>query len=302
MNHLLRIVAAIFMIATAWFASENAEFLEYLLVDAGWSNWFLSAYISRILTGSSMALGVLLIFLPGNGKLILRSSLILSLGMLLLSILQPVSLGLTRCYTCLSEVEKVSRYQGIYLWLGVVLLIAAALYSFKGIKSFLPAWTAWVILIGGMSIPFILNYPASWAIYGEVAETPMQRNLQLERLDTVQFEGGNMKYSSEIWEKKQLLVLASLSCPFCTRASYKLHIIRKQNPDFPVVIMLTGDTVSLSTFVKRTRIDNVPYLLFNGPVFNDLCEGHVPRLFIVEKGQATKEITYWGLTDKSLAD
>ncbi|MEX1189268.1 MAG: hypothetical protein WED33_08420, partial [Bacteroidia bacterium] len=215
--------------------------------------------------------------------------------LLLLSFLQPYSLDLTRCYVCLSEFEKISRFQGIFLWSFVLILLIAIKFGAARAKSLLPAWTAWILLVGGLSVPFVLNYPADWAIYGEQPIKEINRDLELSKVDTVQFLAGNHTYDSAVWNDKRILVMASLSCPFCSRAAYKLHVIRKQNPDFPVTVFLTGDTLSLKTFVRRNLMDNVPYQLFNGKVFNQLCEGRVPRIFLVENGIATKEINYWGL-------
>jgi glutaredoxin len=288
------------MIAAGWFASENAEFVEFVIVDAGWSGWWLSVYTSRIITGSCIALGALLVFLPGRKNVIIGSAISLVTGLLLLSILQPFSLNLTRCYVCLSEIEKVSRYQGIFLW-GIVLLLLIGVYLTRNkAKSLLPSWTAWIFLVGLISIPFILNYPAHWAVYGEKPETSIDRDLNLTRLDTVHFDGGNFDYSNAIWKKPQLVILASLSCPYCNRAAYKMHIMRKQYPDYPVLMLLTGDTESLEVFVRRANLDNVPYLLMNGLLFNELCEGRVPRIFIVKNGRAINELTYWGINPETM--
>lgn len=288
------------MIAAGWFASENAEYLEYVVVDAGWSSWDLSAYISRVLTGSSIVLGGLLIFLPGKKNVIIISAIALAFGFLVLSILQPFSLDLARCYVCLSEVEKLSKYQGIFIWIGVLFLLSGVYFTRAKAKSILPAWTAWVLFAGLMSIPFILNYPAEWAIYDEEGEMAIDRDLNLARLDTITFDAGNFNYDGSMWEKPQLLVLASLSCPFCNRAAYKMHVLRKQYPDFPVMMLLTGDTLSLEVFVRRSNLENVPYQLMHGLVFNDLCEGRVPRLFVVEKGRAVKELTYWAVKPETM--
>jgi len=300
MNLVLRLLSAALMIAAGWFASENAEYLEYVVVDANWSSWGLSSYISRILTGSSIVLGGLLIFLPGKKNFIIVSSIALAFGFLVLSILQPISLDLTRCYVCLAEVEKISRYQGIFIWSVVLMLLTGVYLTRAKAKSLLPTWTAWVLFVGLMSIPFILNYPAEWAIYGEEGEMAIDRDLNLERLDTISFDGGNFNYDGSMWEKPQLLVLASLSCPFCNRAAYKMHVLRKQNPDFPVMMLLTGDTMSLEVFVRRSNLENVPYQLMHGLVFNDLCEGRVPRLFVVKEGIAVKELTYWAVKPETM--
>jgi hypothetical protein len=295
MVFLLRVVLSIVFLFAGWFSNANTEFLEYILVDAGWGNWFLTPYLSRLFIGSSLSMALLLLFMPGRPKLIINSSIILVSGFLLLNILQPTVLKLTRCYACLSEIDKISRYQGIWLWSVVLVLLFVLLKLYMGRKGWLPAWPAWIFLLAGLTIPFILNYPSAWAVYGEVAEKPMDRDLQLSRLDTVTFNAGNHKYDPSVWKGKRLLVLASLTCPYCSRAAYKLHILRKQNPDYPVTVLLEGDEEGLPAFVKRHVFDNVPYQLMNHPILAELCEGRVPRIFVVENGIAKMELHYWSI-------
>jgi len=295
MIFLLRFVIAVVLLFAGWFSNANTEFVEYIFVDAGWSNWFLSPYLSRIFIGSALSLALLLLFMPGRPKVIIKSSIILVSGFLLLNVLQPTILELTRCYACLSEIDKVSRYQGIWLWSVLLILLLLLLRLYKSRKGWLPAWPAWIFLVAGLTIPFILNYPSSWAVYGEVAEKPMDRDLQLSRLDTLTFDAGNHVYDPSVWKGKRLLVLASLTCPYCSRAAYKLHVLRKQNPDYPVTVLLEGDELGLPAFVKRHVFDNVPYQLMNHPILAELCEGRVPRIFVVENGIAKTELHYWSI-------
>jgi hypothetical protein len=169
---------------------------------------------------------------------------------------------------------------------------------YKGKDGWLPAWVSWILLVAGLSMPFILNYPSSWAVYGEVGVKPMERDLGLSRLDTIRFDAGNHTYNPQVWQNKRLLVLASLTCPYCSRAAYKLHILRKQNPEYPVTVLLEGDTLGLPAFVKRHVFDNVPYQMMNHRVFAELCEGRVPRIFVVENGIAVKELHYWAIEEE----
>lgn len=300
MNLILRVVAAILMAGCGWFASENADLFEYVLVDAGWAGWFLSAYFSRILTGSGIALAALILVLPGNKTIILRSALIYASGMLLISILQPLMLELTRCYVCMYELKRLSVYQGIGIWLLVLLLLVFVYRTRNQAKSLLPAWSAWVLVIGLLSIPFVLNYPAHWAVYGELADYEVKRDLKLSRLDTVKFDTGNFNYTPGYFKGRHILVLASTSCVYCARAAYKFHIMKKRDPDFPVTFLINGDRELLPTFLERTRMENVPYQFFNGALFNELCEGSVPRIFLIDNGITRKEYTFWGITPATL--
>ena len=147
MNILLRILLGLFLFLVGLYSTLQSEFLEYIFVDAAWSSWFLSPYLSRSFTGSAMALGFLVLFGVGNRQFVYRSSLLLSIGFLLLTILEPTWLGLTRCYGCLAELYKVSRYQGILLW-SIASIFAFILLNRgttpKGWQ--LPKWSALVFL------------------------------------------------------------------------------------------------------------------------------------------------------------
>ena len=301
MNILLRILLGLFLFLVGLYSTLQSEFLEYIFVDASWSSWFLSPYISRSFTGSSMALGFLVLFGVGNRKVVYRSALFLSIGFLLLTILEPTWLGLTRCYGCLAEFYKVSRYQGILLW-SIASIFAFILFKRgttpKGWQ--LPKWSAFIFLLLTLPIPYILNYPAHWAIYGEQAEIPMNRDLKLARLDTVKIVPALGRIPKDLSQGKKILCVASLSCPFCNRMAYKLHVIKKYNPDFPVFVLLTGEIEGLPSFLKRNRFNNVPFYFMNNNLIHEFTEGSVPRIFFLENGIATKEINYWALNPGSI--
>jgi hypothetical protein len=248
-----------------------------------------------------MALGLIVLFGVGKRQLIYKSALLLSIGFLLLTILEPTWLGLTRCYGCLAEFYKVSRYQGILLW------SIASIFAFILLKKGttpkgwqLPKWSALVFLLLTLPLPFILNYPAHWAIYGEQAEIPMHRDLQLARLDTVKVIPALGRISKDLTQGKKILCVASLSCPFCNRMAYKLHVIKKYHPDFPVFVLLSGEIEGLPSFLKRNRFNNVPFYFMNNNLIHEFTEGSVPRIFFLENGIATKEINYWALNPGSI--
>jgi hypothetical protein len=301
MNILIRIVLGLFLLLAGYFSSFNAEIFEYIFVDAAWSTWFLSPYISRAFTASSMALGLIVLLGVGNRQMVYKSALLLSMGFLFLSILEPTWLGLTRCYGCLAEFNKVSRYQGILLW------SIASIFAFILLKKGtipkgwqLPKWTVLIVLILTLPIPFIINYPAHWAVYGEQAEIPMKRDLQLARLDTVKIIPALGGIPKDLTQGKKIFCVATLSCPFCNRLAYKLHVIKKYHPEFPVFVLLSGEIEGLPSFLKRNRFNNVPFYFMNNNLIHEFTEGSVPRIYLLENGIATKEINYWALNPGSI--
>lgn len=301
MNILIRIVLGFFLLLAGYFASFNAEIFEYIFVDAAWSTWFLSPYISRVFTASSMALGLIVLLGVGNRQIVYKSALLLSMGFLFLSILEPTELGLTRCYGCMAEFNKVSRYQGILLW-SIACIFAFILLKRGTISKGwqLPRWTVGIMLIVTFPIPFIINYPAHWAIYGEQAEISMKRDLQLTRLDTVKIIPALGGIPKDLTQGKKILCVASLSCIFCNRMAYKLHIIKKYHPEFPVFVLLTGEIEGLPSFLKRNQFTNVPFYFMNNNLIHEFTEGSVPRIYLLDNGIATKEINYWALNPGSI--
>jgi len=300
-THILRSILAILTFSMGYYMLQTLDFSETALVDNGWSNWLVAPYVIRIVSGLFMFSG--LVFILGLNHT--KKMLIWPFGLFLFSTFFQCSIiwqiELDRCYLCLRELFQWNIYQGIVLG-GFGLSLIIMLYNLPQVSF---KWKfrfpiILILLISSLSFPFILNYPASWAVYGESAIEEVQRPLQLERLDTIvtQKEFGTLP--KNLNEGKQLIAFVTLTCPYCKRAAYKLHVLKKKYPLAPITIITSGDTADWDLFARRTKVENVPHALMNHRVFAELSEGSVPKIYLIDEGTAIEKVQYWAIDQSFL--
>ena len=280
---------------------QTLDFSETALVDNGWSTWMVAPYIIRIVSGLFMFSGLILVLGLNQSK----KMLLWPFGLFLFSTFFQCSIiwqiELDRCYICLREIIQWNIYQGIVFG-GIGLLLTILLYNLPQVsfnwKFRFPIM--FVLFLTSVSFPFVLNYPASWAVYGESEFEEIQRPMQLERLDTIVTLKEYGQLPKNLNEGKQLIAFVTLTCPYCKRAAYRLHVLKKKYPLAPITIITSGDTADWDLFMRRSKIENVPHALMNHRVFAELSEGSVPKLFLIDEGTAIQKVQYWAIDEAFL--
>jgi hypothetical protein len=280
---------------------QTLDFSETALVDNGWSTWMVAPYIIRIVCGLFMFSGLILVLGLNQSK----KMLLWPFGLFLFSTFFQCSIiwqiELDRCYICLRELIQWNIYQGIVFG-GIGLLLTILLYNLPQVsfnwKFRFPIML--VLFLTSVSFPFVLNYPASWAVYGESEFEEIQRPMQLERLDTIVTLKEYGQLPKNLNEGKQLIAFVTLTCPYCKRAAYRLHVLKKKYPLAPITIITSGDTADWDLFMRRSKIENVPHALMNHRVFAELSEGSVPKLFLIDEGTAIQKVQYWAIDEAFL--
>jgi hypothetical protein len=300
-THILRSILAILTFLLGYYMLQTLDFSETALVDNGWSTWLVAPYIIRIVSGLFMFSGLILVLGLNQSK----KMLLWPFGLFLFSTFFQCSIiwqiELDRCYICLRELIQWNIYQGIVLG-GIGLLLTILLYNLPQVsfnwKFRLPIML--VLFLTSISFPFVLNYPASWAVYGESEFEEIQRPMQLERLDTIVTPKEYGQLPKNLNEGKQLIAFVTLNCPYCKRAAYRLHVLKKKYPLAPITIITSGDTADWDLFMRRSKIENVPHALMNHRVFAELSEGSVPKLFLIDEGTAIQKVQYWAIDEAFL--
>lgn len=295
---ILRIVTGILFGAAGWYSLKSADFTEYAFVDWGITGWSLAPYLFRTLAGTAIAIGTMLALHLGRGRKFKILSIAFAVFMLIYQIVCIDYLELDRCYLCLGEFQRDSISQGLILWSAVILMLIPVYFRDEKLRRvrFLPLWQSLGTILA-LAIPFIINYPPSWAIYGEKAEMQIDIDLKPEVAARIPVIKGNIQ-QIKIGEGSQIVCFATLNCPYCKRLAYRLHIMRKQHPDFPVTLVLEGDTADLPGFIQRTRLGNVPYALIYDNWFVECSGGSFPKVYMSTNGKAHTRYSYWALNNK----
>ena len=298
--YIAKIITGLLMIITGFYGLKGVDYGEYILVDIGISNWFGAIYLIRLLCGMLIGAGLMLIFAFGRQRPVILTALITSSALLIYQVLQVTVVQLSKCYICLAEFENKTRLQGVWLGVFLVVLLCLMLWKAPDLRPFrFNKLLLGVLLATGLVTPYVLNYPPHWAIYGEVdrAEIKLPLNLVGLRDSSILTNG---EINPDLSSGDHLVCMISLTCPYCTRAAYKLHILKERNPQADITLIINGDSTDLDRFTRRTLIGNLPYVFVKGRLFNELSEGSYPKIYLVKNSVAVKVIEFWSLEDSDI--
>jgi len=291
-----------FILCINWYCINNIDFFDYSLTDLGVVNWSLAPYVSRLALGFLGALPLISVAFPAIKRTIVILSVALSLFMALVSLGETMLCSLERPYLALYELWPLSKWQGA-VWILFSLIV---LFSLRSSTRNNPGKPAQLLSMAGailfLALPFVLNYPPSWAVYGEQAERNVSKTLQLDSLYQVSDYTKHIDSEKQILQGKKLICFASLTCPYCSRLAYKLHIIKVRNPKASMLLVLTGDSTKIQRFEEKSACQNVPRLFIKPESFARWFGGSVPLVFIANGKQTQKELEYWALNDSHLID
>ena len=295
---LIRLLLAFIPVGALVWGAENFDYFDYAIVELGFPSWEMASYVSRLLIGIQCGLGIVLFFSGNRHKKLISFYLVFATFLFAISLLQVTVLPLNRVYFGYWELFKWNAWQGPIIWF--LSIVFGYLFKLKDQESFLqaPSWLRATIITVGIAMPFVLNYPPQWAIYGEKGITTSSDNLMADSLSLYQSSYIHLMDPKELSSGKKLICFASLTCPFCIRAAYKLHVLRTRNPQAKCYMILTGDPSILELFERRTSCKNVPRMLLNDPLFNKITGGSVPKIYLVENGKITQRMPYWAIVDE----
>ena len=300
LRHLGIIFLCTFILCINWYCINNIDFFDYSITDLGIASWSIAPYFSRLSLGLLGAFPLLCLAFPAKSRVFLLLGVACSLLMALVSLGEIVLCGLERPYLALHELWPLSKWQGA-VWILFALIAWLSLISVARTK---PKKFVQLLLVAGailfVALPFVLNYPPSWAVYGEEAERNVSKTLQLDSLYQVASYKQNIPTEAEITQGEKLICFASLTCPYCSRLAYKLHILKKRNPKASMLLVLTGDAAKIKRFEEKSACLDVPRLFIEPEYFARWFGGSVPQVFLANGKQTQKELEYWALNDAHL--
>jgi hypothetical protein len=74
---------------------------------------------------------------------------------------------------------------------------------------------------------------------------------------------------------KRVIAFLSTTCPHCRDMAFKLHILKKQHPEFKILFVYGGTPETKKKFLLKSKSDDVPHIdlpindlvKISGPVF-----------------------------------
>lgn len=299
LHFLLKLFPALVSGAVFFWGADNIDFFDYTINESGLGGFVLSTYVSRVAVGMVFGSALVLLFNQPS-RLWLWLYRIPLFILLYVALYQAIWIPLERCYFCFWELFEFSPWQGPLVWMTLLAWSWLPTYQTSIFKLRLPKVVPALLLLISISTPFILNYPAHWMIYGEYVSRPVNKTLQLDSLQHFELQYQNMKPDASLSKGELLVCFSSLTCPYCTRAAYKLHLIKKAHPELRCLLVLTGDAKLIQAFQRKTQSTNVPTVMLNNNWFHRATGGSVPQIFRVKNDLAYEKISYWALDAEHL--
>jgi hypothetical protein len=272
------------------------ELFELTLIDLKVSNWATAPVFARLMIASEFLIGGLLILNINLRKFTLKATIAVLVFFTIYLIIQLAVEGNQGNCKCFGNVLKMSPLESIIKNL-VMLLIAVVLFIWhKGFNLPFKKIIIPVVCLASLSLPFILNPPDFIMAYQSRQETVGYKM----NLDTLYNSPDLKKPEVELRKGKHILAFMSLTCSHCKIAAYKIHLIKKEDPEISFYFIFNGDLKNLQPFFDETKTSDIPHMILNGQRFIDLAGYVMPSIVFLNNSVVEQKTDYLNLSEKKL--
>jgi len=264
------------------------ELFELTFIDLGVASWQTAPFISRLFIGLEFFLGIMLVLNIKLRKFTFKATIGLLVAFTIYLFIQMYFEGNKGNCKCFGNFIVMTPLESIIKNL-IMILVAGFLYFVKhDIRYRFQKLLMVLGIIASLSLPFILNPPDFIATY---QMQPQTTGYKLE-LDTLYTSNDISKPSIDLRKGKHIIAFMSLTCKHCRIAAYKMHVMKKQDPDIPFYFILNGDKENLVPFFEETKTSNIPYILLLGPRFVSLAGYNMPSIVFVNNSVVEQKVNY----------
>jgi hypothetical protein len=269
---------------SAYTKTDPIQPFEYTMVEYLHMPWLLAAVAARFFIGLEAALGALIaLHLFGKNKWVLKTALaLLAIFSVYLVALWAREGNNINC-GCFGDYIWMSPAASLVKNLVIMLVIWLLMRFHSGFAGKWPNYGSWGVLAVLIILPFFLYY------------IPMEHPSWLKKdkyhVDLTPLYSGNKQPTVDLSKGKHIIAFVSASCPHCHIAAYKMHVMKKSNPNIPFFLVI-GGAAELSEFWKKTKADNIPYSRLAKEPFLDFTGGRFPLILWVNNGWVEANANY----------
>jgi len=274
------------------------EPFEYTFVDLGIGGWKLAPFIARFMIGLEFFIGLLLIL----GLYIKRFTIKLTVASLIIFciylIFVIINNGNNGNCGCFGTAISMTPLQAL-IKNAVMLVACYFIYKYYDGLNYqkIGKWLLGAFFITAFGMPHISNYVDF--NYSAAYLTKKEDQFKLE-LDSVYNNAKIHTPPKTLSSGKHIIAFMSLSCPHCRTAAKKLRLMKEQNPDISMYLILNGDDDKLEPFFEDTKARNIDYCVLNGRTFVYLAGLDMPAIFMVNNSIVENWIDYMHLDQSEI--
>lgn len=284
---LVSILAGSLFLYSAYTKLLPIQTFEYTLVEFVHMPWWLAAVASRLLVGIEAALGVLLLFnIYGSGKWVLKLSLTILFMFSIYLIYLWATVGNDVNCGCFGDVIWMSPSTSLIKNLVTIIVLFALLKLHNGITAVWAKYAGIAMIVVITILPmFIFPVPMSKPSF-------LNKDKYELNLSAIYEDEENTPPSVDVRQGKHIIAFMSLTCPHCKIAAYKMQLIRVDNPDISMLLVLNGDSTDLQAFWEKTKAQDIPHTMLFGKDFVSLSGLNLPAIYWVNNGWVEAKTNY----------
>ncbi len=269
---------------------------EYTLVEFVQMPWWMAAVASRLLVGIEAALGALLVFnIFGSGKWVLKLSLaILFMFSIYLIYLWATAGNDVNC-GCFGDVIWMSPSSSLIKNAATIIALLLLLKLHSGITAIWAKYTALAVVVVVTVLPLFI-YP--------VTSKPSFLNKDKYELDlsAIYQDEENAPPAVDVRQGKHIIAFMSLTCPHCKIAAHKMQLMKRNNPDISMLLVLNGDSTDLEPFWEKTKARDIPHTMLYGKDFVSLSGLNLPAIYWINDSWVEAKTNYIDLNQAAIED
>lgn len=284
---LVSILAGSLFLYSAYTKLLPIQTFEYTLVEFVHMPWWLAAVASRLLVGIEAALGVLLLFnIYGSGKWVLKLSLTILFMFSIYLIYLWATVGNDVNCGCFGDVIWMSPSTSLIKNLVTIIVLFALLKLHNGITAVWAKYAGIAMIVVITILPmFIFPVPMSKPSF-------LNKDKYELNLSAIYEDEENTPPSVDVRQGKHIIAFMSLTCPHCKIAAYKMQLMRVDNPDISMLLVLNGDSTDLQAFWEKTKAQDIPHTMLFGKDFVSLSGLNLPAIYWVNNGWVEAKTNY----------
>ncbi len=281
---LVALSATFFFSAYSKIYSENAfDNFQWTFLDLGVSNVVVAGVIARAMIGFEVMLGLFLLAHIHLRKFTYRAVIGVLLVFIAYLIIVIVKQGNAGNCGCFGDKLAMTPLEAIVKNI-VMILVAIILMYIYPIKPYkFQEYAIMLLCLVAFSAPFVVRN-----LYIGTHPVKYSESLNLDLL--YKYES---RPSIDLRKGKHIIAFMSLTCPHCKKAAYLLHVIHREHPEIPVIMVLDGAEEHRKSFFDDTHAKDVPHFFFpHSDDFAKMAGPSVPAILWVNNGVAEYKSKY----------
>lgn len=290
---LLLALAAVFLFSASSKLADIEPF-EWTFIDLGIGNMLWASVTAHIFIGLEFLIALFLIFHIYLKDVTYPATIAFLVLLTLYLVILIMKQGNTGNCGCFGNWLYMHPIDAIWKNLAMIAacIILIRIYPVKPYKN--QEWISAVLAMAALVVSFIFS-PLNANHKPEISDEPLRLSLL--------YADSTNKPDVELRTGKHIIAYMSLTCPHCRKAAYLLHILKHQNSDIPVYLVLSGHPDNEKAFFDETKAADLPYLLFKDKeAFEEMAGPAVPAIYWVNNGIIERKSTYLQLDPTDIKD